>query len=70
MQTSLPDGARFMRAPEVIDRCGIKRSTLWEAVKRGTFPAPVRIGPNATAWISTEVESWMRDRIRESREAA
>jgi len=70
MHNTLPEGARFMRLHEVLARTGIGRSTLYEGAKRGTFPAPVRIGPNTAAWISTEVEAWMHSRIRESREAA
>jgi len=31
----------------------------------GTFPQPVKLGPRAIAWLSSEVESWMDERIAE-----
>jgi len=56
-------GARFLRLPEVINQCGLSRSTLYDAIKQGRFPAPVPLGPKRVAWLSTEIDRWMADRI-------
>lgn len=37
----------------------LSRSTIYAAVKAGTFPAPVRIGARAVAWRVSEVEQWL-----------
>ncbi len=40
----------------------LSRSTIYAAVKAGTFPAPVRIGARAVAWRVSEVEQWLEAR--------
>lgn len=40
----------------------LSRSTIYAAVKAGTFPAPVRIGARAVAWRISEVEQWLEAR--------
>jgi prophage regulatory protein len=54
---------RFLRLPEVMGLTGLSRSTLYDAIKRGSFPASVPLGGKGVAWVSTEVESWMASRI-------
>lgn len=57
----------FIRMPAVIAATGQSRSTILRGVKAGTFPAPIRIGPNAVAWDSGEVLKWQLARIAETR---
>lgn len=40
----------------------LSRSTIYAAVKAGTFPAPVRIGVRAVAWRVSEIEQWLAAR--------
>lgn len=40
----------------------LSRSTIYAAVKAGTFPAPVRIGARAVAWRVSEIEQWLEAR--------
>lgn len=40
----------------------LSRSTIYAAVKAGTFPAPVRIGARAVAWRLSEIEQWLEAR--------
>ena len=54
---ALPD--RFLRLPDVIERTGLSRRTIYRRMDAGEFPAKVEIGPNAVAWRATEIESWM-----------
>lgn len=42
---------------------------LWQQVKRGLFPAPIKLSANRNAWIRGEVEAWVEARKRE-RDAA
>ena len=37
-------------------------STLWRKVKAQTFPAPVKLSENVTAWRVEEVRAWMAAR--------
>lgn len=54
---------RFLRLPEVIATCGLSRSSVYDAIKQGRFPAPVQLGGKSVAWLSSEIESWMAGRI-------
>ncbi len=47
---------------EVLRRTGLKKSTMYNLIKAGTFPEPVRKSAGGVAWIEAEVEGWIRDR--------
>ncbi len=55
--------ARFLRLPEVMGLTGLTRSTLYDSIKRGSFPASVPLGGKSVAWLSTEVDAWMAERV-------
>ena len=59
--------ARLIRINEVILICGLSRASIYNAVKLGTFPRPVKIGGRATAWIKQEVDAWVEQCIASSR---
>lgn len=61
----------LIRLPETLAKTGLSRTRLYEAVAAGTFPKPVKLGPNAraVAWPAEEIDAWIAQRIAE-REAA
>lgn len=59
---------RFIKLKEVIAICGKSRSSVYDAIKRGTFPRPVKLKGRSTAWIKSEVEQWAVQCIRASRQ--
>ena len=56
---------KFLREPEVLARLPFSKPTLHRKVKDGTFPAPVKIGARAVAWVTAEVAEWEAQRIAE-----
>lgn len=60
----------FLRRKQVEARTGLARSTLYERIRKGEFPAPVPLGPRAVGWIESEIDAWVAGRIAESRRAA
>ncbi len=58
---------RFLRLPDVLERTGLSRSTIYVRLAEGRFPRPVALGGRAVGWIEAEVDEWVRDRIAESR---
>lgn len=58
---------RFLRLPEVMERTGLSRSTIYVRLAEGRFPQPVRLGGRAVGWIEAEIEEWVAERIAESR---
>lgn len=59
----------FLRRPEVEARTGLSRSTIYQYIKEGTFPAPVPLGAKAVGWLESDIESWARACV-EARKAA
>ncbi len=53
----------ILRLPEVKQKTGQSRSTIYDKVQRGEFPAPVKLGERAVGWVEAEVEAWLKDRI-------
>lgn len=52
--------ASILRLPQVKQRVGLSRTTIYRAVKEGTFPAPIKLGgPRAVGWTSTSIEAWI-----------
>ena len=56
---------KVIRLPTVIERTGYRRTAIYEKIAAGTFPAPVKLGPRAIAWIEEEIKEWMDERIEE-----
>lgn len=52
--------SRLLRLSEVRARIPICKSTLWNWVKQGRFPSPLKIGPNTTVWNENEVDCFIR----------
>jgi prophage regulatory protein len=56
---------KVKRLPEVIDQVRLCRSQLYLMIGRGLFPAPVRIGRRAVAWLASEIDDWIAARVAE-----
>lgn len=53
---------RLLRRPEVEARTGLSRSTLYEWMKRGEFPQPVKLGARLVAWRESDINAWLESR--------
>jgi len=49
----------FIRQKGLLSLVSFSAPTLWRKVKAGTFPKPVKLGQNMTAWRVEEVQEWM-----------
>ena len=57
----------FIRLKEVLSICGKSRSSVYASIKKGDFPAPIKVGGRSSAWVKTEVLQWARRCIACSR---
>jgi prophage regulatory protein len=60
---------RILRRREVQALVGLARSTIYQAVAAGTFPAPIHLTQRSVGWVAAEVEAWIAARVAESRAA-
>lgn len=56
-------GDPIIRLSEVLRTTGLSRSTLYDLVRKGTFPAPLRISPRVSGWLTSEIKVWKRGLI-------
>jgi prophage regulatory protein len=54
---------RFLRWPEVKNRVGYSRSQVHLLIKQGRFPAPVKLGARASAWLQSSIDQWISGRV-------
>jgi prophage regulatory protein len=59
----------LFRRPQVQQRTGLSRTTLYGYIKDGEFPAPVRLGARAVGWLESEVSEWIQARVRLTRDS-
>jgi len=55
----------LMLADEVDARIPYSRAHLYRLEDQGDFPKRKRIGANRIAWVRTEVEQWLVERMEE-----
>ena len=60
----------ILRRHKVEARTGLSRSTIYDRVKAGTFPAPISLGRKAVGWLESEIEAWISSRVQASRKTA
>lgn len=58
---------RILRLRDVLQQTGMARSTLYQAMKRGEFPAAISVYGASTGWVQSEVSDWVNARIAASR---
>lgn len=56
---------RLLRLPEVERLTGLRRSAIYEQMRRGIFPRSVKTGVRTAAWPESAVQSWIADRMNE-----
>ena len=52
---------RLLTRAEVEARCRINTTSLYRAMRRGNFPAPIRVGVRAVRWSEDEIERYLAD---------
>lgn len=59
----------LLRWTEIQARIPISRSHAHALVAKGQFPKPLKLipGGRASAWLESEIDAWIADRIAESR---
>lgn len=65
-----PEDVVFLRLPDVKAMTGLSKTSLYGLIRDKSFPAPVRLGPRAVAWVRSEVRQWAAERVHASRSAA
>jgi len=65
MPNTLPKEG-FIRLAVLINFIPFSKSTIWRKVKNKTFPAPVKLSENVTAWKAESIHEWMEEKGMEA----
>ena len=61
---------RLLRLPVVKDLSGLSRTSIYDGIDKGTFPAPVQLpGSRSVAWLEEEILEWREQCILSARGA-
>jgi len=59
-----PPPSRLLRLPEVLARVPVSKPSLYRAIRRGEFPAPVKLfSGRGSAWSEAEVTAYIEARL-------
>jgi len=54
-----------LRPPQAAKYLGISLGTLYDWVRLGLVPKPIKLGPKVSAWLKSELDSFLAQRIAE-----
>lgn len=57
---ALPESG-FVRQSQLLVFVPFSKSTLWRRVFDGSFPAPIKLSANITAWRVEDVRRWIAE---------
>ncbi|EEC8742410.1 helix-turn-helix transcriptional regulator [Escherichia coli] len=60
----------LLRLSDVMRRTGYGRAWIYRLISLGRFPKPVKFGSRSVAFIESEVDEWINQRIDASRNNA
>lgn len=57
----------LIKLPAVKERTSLSTSEIYRRIEAGTFPAQVKLGAKAVAWLEHEVNDWINQTIEAGR---
>ena len=57
------ENQRLIRRKEVQAKTGLGASSIYAMMKKGEFPLCLSLSERRVAWIESEVDQWIADRI-------
>jgi len=58
----------LIKLPEVCRQAGFGKSAIYDMIKTGTFPGPIKLG-YGSRWSQQEVQAWVEE-LKAARKAA
>lgn len=57
------ENQRLIRRKEVQAKTGLGASSIYAMMKQGKFPKAITLSERRVAWIESDVDSWISERI-------
>ncbi|MDA9556995.1 AlpA family transcriptional regulator [Vibrio sp.] len=54
---------KFLKLNQVIEKTSLSRSSIYRKMDSKEFPLAINLGGRAIAWLESDIEEWMYDKI-------
>ncbi len=58
------ENVRLIRRKEVQAKTGLGASSIYAMMQQGTFPKAINISERRVAWIESDIDLWISERIK------
>ncbi|MBB1410569.1 AlpA family transcriptional regulator [Pseudoalteromonas sp. SG44-17] len=55
---------RLIKLKEVIQKTSLGHSSIYKFIAEGSFPKQVSLGAKSVAWLESEVDEWIEEKVR------
>jgi prophage regulatory protein len=59
MAGQIQSALTILRRKQVQAATGLSRSTIYQRIKAGTFPAAIQLGPRAVGWRAGDIDAFL-----------
>lgn len=56
---------QILRLRDVIQKTGLRRSSIYKFSGQGLFPRPITLGGMSVGWTTKRIDQWIVERVRE-----
>ena len=57
----------LIKLPTVKERTSLSTSEIYRRIEAGTFPAQIKLGAKAVAWLEHEINDWISEVVAQGR---
>lgn len=61
---------RLLRVEEVSEKVGLAKSTIFKLARVGKFPKQIKLTAQSSAWVESEINTWINKQIEQRNEAS
>jgi prophage regulatory protein len=58
--------AKIIRLPKVKELVGLGKTAIYDKIKEGDFPKPIKLG-RASGWLEGDVQEWIGQQVQAQR---
>jgi prophage regulatory protein len=55
--------SKILRLPQVIQKTGLSRSTIYSLINSGDFPKRIKLTSRSMGFLEEELDSWLKARV-------
>ena len=56
---------KLLKLFQVAEQLNVRKSQVYNLVKQGYLPKPIKIGKRGSGWLQSDIDSWFKSKIEE-----